>query len=147
MDINDVENLNRQELIELVKRLLERIRALEAYVMEQDAEIQQLQQELGQKKPPYCPASTRSSLSLSIMSTYLQCASHRHHLYDAHYIPRTAEVATPPLAIPVEPAECCINWADQAVLEHTRVLHTVCYLQRPQSWESLALNHSQTVLR
>ena len=53
MDINDVENLNRQELIELVKRLLERIRALEAYVIEQDAEIQQLRQQLGQKKPPW----------------------------------------------------------------------------------------------
>lgn len=53
MDINDVENLHRQELIELVKRLLERIKALEAYVMEQDAEIQQLRGQLGQKKPPW----------------------------------------------------------------------------------------------
>ena len=53
MDINDVENLHRQELIELVKRLLERIKGLEAYVMEQDAEIQQLRGQLGQKKPPW----------------------------------------------------------------------------------------------
>ena len=51
MDIN-VENLDRKELVELVKRLLERIRALEAYVVEQDAEIQQLREQLGQKKVP-----------------------------------------------------------------------------------------------
>jgi transposase len=48
----DIESLSKEELIDLVKPLIKRVEALEALVVELEAENEQLRQELGQKRPP-----------------------------------------------------------------------------------------------
>jgi hypothetical protein len=71
---NSVETLSRDELIdlakkltdrqvgltELVEQLLKRVNALEALVVELEAENERLRQQLGQKKPPSWNKPNRS---------------------------------------------------------------------------------------
>jgi len=58
MDV-ELETAGREELLALVRQLLERITVLEARVIELEAENEQVRQQLGKKQAPHWAKSNR----------------------------------------------------------------------------------------
>lgn len=77
MDAN-LETASRDELLQLVKQLFERIATLEARVIELEAENEQLRQQLGKKQPPHWAKPNRPKAAEPKQPRRKRAPEHNH---------------------------------------------------------------------